>query len=189
MSNAPQDNISDKSNTAEEVQGSRHYKNHSNPEFTGREFTAEVPDTGITGRPPQARRMSRNRREQERAQKIAQQIKELQRILHASRVAFEPNKFSTLKCVVDYISRLQNHCQRLDDEKKRLVETIQATNEILSSSHVPTSNAPTNQPREDDTIGDVPIGNTDVNQNSADILRVQDIDFRNIFNRCGAALA
>ena len=85
------------------------------------------------------RRQDRNFREQQRSQKISQQIEHLRDLLSSANVPFKPDKFSTLATVVEYIKQLQQRSAVLDSEHKKLVETISRSNQVVNESHLPVS--------------------------------------------------
>ena len=116
--------------------------------------------------PGERRRYERNQREQERSQKISQQIKGLRKVLTDSKVPFKQNKFSILMSVVDYIKHLQNRASLLDVEHDKLVNTIQKTNSLVNSGFVHRA--------DDNSI----VGN------DAEMLYVQGIDYKAIFEQC-----
>jgi hypothetical protein len=80
------------------------------------------------------RRRDRNQREQERSQRIANQIAELKSLLTMSNVPFKSDKFSTLVSVHEYICTLQQRSALLDAEQKKLVKTIARSNDIVNQS-------------------------------------------------------
>ena len=116
--------------------------------------------------PEERRRHERNVREQQRSQKISQQIKELRKVLTDSKVPFKQNKFSILMSVVDYIKELQNRASLLENEHHKLVNTIQQTSEMINSGAM-------------QRIDNYPnVGN------DAEMLYVQGIDYKAIFEQC-----
>jgi len=126
-------------------------------------------------KPGDQRRHERNMREQARSHKISQQIKALRDVLSESKVPFKPNKYSILTSVADYIKQLQNHTVFLDGEHKKLLNTITKTTEMVNSGSVPS------------TSGKGPNDMANVT-NDAEMLLVQGLDYRTIFNQCSAAL-
>jgi len=82
------------------------------------------------------RRKDRNMREQERSQRIANQIANLKNLLAMSNVPFKPDKYSTLVSVSEYIRDLQKRCQALDEEHKNLVTTISETNRVVNQASI-----------------------------------------------------
>mmetsp|Transcript_13541 Transcript_13541/g.25416 ORF Transcript_13541/g.25416 Transcript_13541/m.25416 type:complete len:773 (+) Transcript_13541:129-2447(+) len=80
------------------------------------------------------RRKDRNMREQERSQRITHQITELKALLAASNVPFKPDKYSTLVSVHCYIKTLQQRAALLDEEQRKLVDTITQSNELVQKS-------------------------------------------------------
>jgi len=84
----------------------------------------------------QKRRRDRNMREQERSQKIANQIGELKQILSQSNIPFKPDKYSTLVSVYDYIKSLQDRNVLMDTEQDKLLQTIKDTNELVTRAEL-----------------------------------------------------
>jgi PAS domain-containing protein len=122
------------------------------------------------------RRYERNLREQQRSFKISQQIKELRNVLAESNISFKPNKFSILLSVADYVKQLQSRAIMLDVEHRKLIETIRKTSEMVSSGQTPLS--------DDDNKGDQHISHIGV----SDMIFVQGLDYKAIFQQCPAAL-
>jgi PAS domain S-box-containing protein len=146
------------------------------------------------------RRQDRNLREQQRSQKITQQITELREVLAASNVPFKPDKYSTLVTVSDYIKDLQTKVTLLDAEHQRLLATISKTNEIVSNQYVPASATGENPPGGGSYFGADALGGGGgaspcetgmfPEETSEDtMLVVSGIDYRCIFTKCGVALA
>jgi PAS domain S-box-containing protein len=148
------------------------------------------------------RRQDRNLREQQRSQKITQQIAELREVLAASNVPFKPDKYSTLVTVSDYIKDLQTKVTLLDAEHQRLIATISKTNEIVSNQYVPASATGENPPGGGSYCGTdahangggggaAPSETGMVPEETSDetMLVVGGIDYRCIFSKCGVALA
>lgn len=148
---------------------------------------------GLDGKPPQEatqaeldrmtpaerRRYERNLREQQRSYKISQQIKELRDVLSESNVPYKPNKYSILLSVVDYIKQLQARAIMLDTEHQKLITTIRQTNEMVNSGTTPSSAdemETTNTTNSSDTGSD------------NEMLFVQGLDYRSVFEQCPAAL-
>jgi len=122
------------------------------------------------------RRVDRNQREQQRSQKISHQIKELRTVLTESQVPFKPNKFSILMSVAEYIKQLQARAALLDNEHRKLINTIRQTNEIVNSGAAPSL-------LEDQMNNEV----VDVGS-EAEMIFVQGIDYKAVFDQCSAAL-
>lgn len=127
--------------------------------------------------PAERRRHERNLREQQRSYRISQQIKELREVLTESNVPFKPNKYSILLSVVDYIKQLQSRAIMLDAEHQKLITTIRQTNELVSSGATPFSVA-------EDT--NTTTGSESGSDN--EMLFVQGLDYRSLFEQCPAAL-
>ncbi len=127
--------------------------------------------------PAERRRYDRNLREQQRSYKISQQIKELRDVLCESNVPFKPNKYSILLSVVDYIKQLQARAIMLDAEHQKLITTIRQTNEMVNSGTTPSSLSEI-----ENTTGASDSGS------DAEMLFVQGLDYRSVFEQCPAAL-
>jgi PAS domain-containing protein len=84
------------------------------------------------------RRHDRNWREQQRSQRITQQIITLKNILEGAQIEFKPDKYSTLVTVGDYIKTLQEQSAKLDQEHQKLLDTLTKTSEIVNSKYAPT---------------------------------------------------
>jgi len=121
--------------------------------------------------PENRRRYERNLREQQRSQKINQQIKELRKVLQESQVPFRQNKYSILTSVVDYITQLQQRSSLLANEHLKLVNTIRQTSDIVNSGCAHGSD-------------DVPtVGN------DTEIFYVQGLDYKAVFEQCSFPIA
>ncbi|GFH53774.1 hypothetical protein CTEN210_10250 [Chaetoceros tenuissimus] len=116
----------------------------------------------------QKKRQEKNIREQKRSQQISQQIKELRQVLTESKVPFQKNKYSILMSVVDYIKNLQERATFLDSEHGKLIHTIQQTSEIVNNGMI----------HHQDEEENVNVGN------DADLLYVQGLDYKAIFEQC-----
>ena len=130
--------------------------------------------------PAERRRHERNLREQQRSSKISQQIKELRDVLEQSNVSFKPNKYSILLSVAEYIKQLQARAIMLDSEHQKLILTVQQTNELVSSGAAPSSGT------EEATTNTSGSG-SDTGSDS-DMLFVQGLDYKSLFDQCPAAL-
>lgn len=126
--------------------------------------------------PAERRRYERNLREQQRSYKISQQIKELRDVLSESNVPFKPNKYSILLSVVDYIKQLQSRAIMLDAEHRKLITTIRQTNEMVNSGNSVASADETTQ------------SSTSPSAKDSELLFVQGLDYRSVFDQCPAAL-
>lgn len=131
------------------------------------------------------RRMDRNQREQQRSQKITEQIACLKELLAAANVHFKPDKHSTLITVADYIKELQARSQLLDAEHKKLIETISKTNEIVNAPHNQTSNGGETVVS-NDLLSDGPGGLLLEDEHA---VFVRSLDYRNVFKQCSIPLA
>jgi len=145
-------------------------------------------------KPGDRRRQERNLREQARSHKISQQIKALRDVLSDSKVPFKANKYSILTSVADYIKQLQSHAVLLDGEHKKLINTIRKTTEMVNSGSVPQvssssggGNISSNNGNSSDTCATNNEGSNDL-VDDAEMLLVQGLDYRTLFNQCSAAL-
>ncbi|KAL7550879.1 hypothetical protein ACHAWF_017255, partial [Thalassiosira exigua] len=129
------------------------------------------------------RRSERNVREQERSQRIAERIAELRTVLAEAGVRFKPDRYSTLVGVVDYIKSLQGRSRSLDEEHRKLLDTIAGADRLANGqggadvgstaclqTHRPPASAPDPRDREAAHL-------------------VGGIDYRSVFAGCGAPLA
>jgi PAS domain-containing protein len=128
------------------------------------------------------RRQGRNLREQQRSQKITNQIDTLKEVLASANITFKPDKYSTLVTVADYIKQLQAKSAALDAEHKKLIDTISRTNEMVNDQYVPASTDGQHPP------GCMQLGGVETGDDSSAVL-VPNIDYRSVFASCGAPLA
>lgn len=160
---------------------------------------AVVVDTSLMS-PADRKRHERNLREQQRSNRINQQIKELQDVLEESNVPFKPNKYSVLVSVTEYVKQLQAKAIVLDEEQHKLVSTIQKTNEMMNSTT-------SSQGIHDDTLVSttndmIRSSSSEINHSSPDIVSsngdnddstsIADasslIDYSSLFRQCPIAL-
>jgi PAS domain-containing protein len=135
------------------------------------------------------RRNDRNAREQQRSQKITQQIAELREVLSASNIPFKPDKYSTLVTVADFIKQLQQKSAMLDTEHQKLLDTIAKTNEIVSNQYVPALSTGENPPGSNALVGGALPDGAMSSADDTDMLFVGGIDYKSVFCRCGFPLA
>jgi len=135
--------------------------------------------------PAERRRYERNLREQQRSYRISQQIKELRDVLAESNVPFKPNKFSILLNVAEYIKQLQKRAIMLDAEHRKLVDTINQTSTMTSSGQVPIPSDDVSSERDGSTCSLSGVDNVNSEQ---DLLLVQDINYRDVFEHCPFAI-
>jgi hypothetical protein len=121
--------------------------------------------------PNEKKRHERNVREQQRSNRISQQIKELRNVLSESNVPFKANKYSILMSVVEYIKQLQNRSIFLDGEMKKLLSTIQKAGELVNSGFTKNNKS----------------GKSQDFGNDSDALFVQGVDFKRIFEQASTA--
>ena len=132
------------------------------------------------------RRQDRNVREQQRSQKITQQIDHLREVLASADIPFKADKYSTLVTVADYIKELQLKSARLDSEHKKLIDTILKTNEMVNDQYVPASTNGQNPPGSGLDLGASPDKALGAD---GDAVFVPNIDYKSCFSRCGIPLA
>jgi PAS domain-containing protein len=148
----------------------------------GRDASAVSEDEGERHR----RREDRNMREQQRSQKITEQIEHLRDVLVSANVQFKPDKYSTLVTAAEYIQKLQERSAMLDVEHKKLVDTISRTNEMVNEQYIPASTAGVRPPGcAASTIEGTASGDID----QKDSLYLASIDYKAIFDKCGVPLA
>uniref|UniRef100_A0A7S3V6C6 BHLH domain-containing protein n=1 Tax=Chaetoceros debilis TaxID=122233 RepID=A0A7S3V6C6_9STRA len=137
------------------------------------------------------RRRERNVREQERSQRISTQISDLKSLLASSNVAFKPDKYSTLVSVFGYIKTLQQRSILLDEEQKKMVETITKSNDLVTKSqngNQAVTSSSTSAYR--DSSGRTGITGAQKSSEEEDeiVMFVRGLDYRNIFSRIKIAL-
>ncbi|KAL9180760.1 hypothetical protein ACHAXT_011213 [Thalassiosira profunda] len=146
----------------------------------------------------QKRRSERNMREQERSHRIADRIAELRNVLSEAGVHFKPDRHSTLVSVANYIKMLQGRSKSLDEEHRRLLDTISGAdrlaNEASSNGGIALGGAlPGGTTTTVQTHRSLPASSTSsaAGQSTDEEFRVfvQGIDYKSIFSGCGAALA
>ena len=130
------------------------------------------------------RREDRNAREQQRSQKITEQIEHLRDVLVSANVQFKPDKYSTLVTAAEYIQELQHRSAMLDVEHKKLVDTISRTNEMVNEQYIPASTTGANPPGTASLEGISSGGLAE-----SDALYLSSIDYKSIFEKCGVPLA
>ena len=134
------------------------------------------------------RRAGRNLREQQRSQKITQQIDELRDLLATANIPFKADKYSTLVTVSDFIKDLQEKSATLDAEHKKLIETISKTNEIVNNQYVPASSRGDHSPGGMEINADSPDQALSTEE-SDDLVFARGIDYQTVFSSCGVPLA
>ena len=147
--------------------------------------------------PAKRRRHERNLREQQRSQKLTEQIKELREVLAESKFPFKPNKFSILLSVAEYIKQLQARAVLLDQEHRRLVDTLRITKEMVNEGRVPSEEdigeesvgcAPFSSSGTTATVVEDAMASSAEVGNDADMLFVQGIDYKSLFAQCSTPL-
>jgi PAS domain-containing protein len=139
------------------------------------------------------RRRDRNMREQERSQRIACQISDLKALLSKSNVPFKPDKYSTLVSVHTYIKTLQQRSAVLDEEQKKLVDTIKKSNELVNKSKHGLKSVPSSAPEphvQTSESGHVVIPSTRaLNKNEDELMVfVRGLDYKSVFSKIRIAL-
>lgn len=129
------------------------------------------------------RRHGRNLREQQRSQKITEQIDHLREVLASANIEFKPDKYSTLVTVADYIKQLQAKSAALDADHKKLISTISKTNELANGQYIPASTSGQDVP------GGFDLGKGSTSNDDFDGVFVPNIDYRSVFGHCGMPLA
>lgn len=140
------------------------------------------------------RRQDRNLREQQRSRRITEQINLLRDVLVEAGVPCKPDKNSTLIGVHDYITQLQSRASFLDEEHKKLLDTIARTNEMVNNAYYQATadgssvaSGATPAPVSNDLLSDANVANCSLEDEDA--VFVQGLDYRSVFKRCGIALA
>jgi Helix-loop-helix DNA-binding domain. len=140
------------------------------------------------------RRKDRNMREQERSQRIAQQISELKTLLASSNVPFKPDKYSTLVSVHAYIKTLQQRAALLDEEQRKLVETLTQSNELVQKSqhgHQAVQNSQVLSPVAHQSASGhalIPSAHCPKTEDDEILGLVRGLDYKNVFSKIRIAL-
>ena len=129
------------------------------------------------------RRHDRNLREQQRSHKITEQIDQLRSVLAAANVPFKADKYSTLVTVAEYIIELQKKSAMLDQEHKKLIETISKTNEIVNNQYVAASTTGVRAPGS--SLDGSCLDQEAMADDSESMLYMNSIDYKSVFARCG----
>ena len=140
------------------------------------------------------RRNERNAREQERSQQITKRIGELRTVLSSAGVAFKADRYNTLVSVGEYIKQLQGKSEKLDEEHKRLLDTISGADRLVNSAGgigtVGTTTVhQTHHGMENTTSSNSSSSDTHSNTDDEFLVFVQGIDYKSVFASCGLALA
>ncbi|KAL7503227.1 hypothetical protein ACHAXN_001041 [Cyclotella atomus] len=131
------------------------------------------------------RRSQRNLREQERSHQITARINELRNLLAEAGVHFKPDRYSTLVGVVNYIKALQGRTKALDEEHRKLIDTISGANHLVNSRGTTTVQS------HNELLGEsaTQSSSSDSNTDEEFLIFLQGIDYKFIFKSCGVALA
>lgn len=132
----------------------------------------------------QKRRSQRNLREQERSHQITSRINELRDLLAQAGVHFKPDRYSTLVGVVNYIKMLQGRTKALDEEHRKLIDTISGANRLANGGGTTTIQSHNKISGENATQS-----SSDSNTDEEFLIFLQGIDYKFIFKSCGVALA
>ena len=130
------------------------------------------------------RRSQRNLREQERSHQITARINELRNLLAEAGVHFKPDRYSTLVGVVNYIKMLQGRTKSLDEEHRKLIDTISGANHLVNGGGTTTVQSHNKVLGESATQS-----SSDSNTDEEFLIFLQGIDYKFIFKSCGVALA
>ena len=130
------------------------------------------------------RRSQRNLREQERSHQITARISELRTLLAEAGVHFKPDRYSTLVGVVSYIKTLQGRTKALDEEHRKLIDTISGANRLANGGT-------TTVQSHNKVLGEnsSQFSSSDSNTDEEFLIFLQGIDYKFIFKSCGVALA
>lgn len=144
------------------------------------------------------RRSERNLREQERSHRITERIGELRSVMSDAGVHFKPDRYSTLVSVVNYIKVLQGKSVQLDEEHKKLLDTISGADKLVNTGGDslapkggvmgPTTTVQTHNVMEN-TASSNASSSANSNSDEEFLEFVQGIDYKSIFASCGVALA
>jgi PAS domain-containing protein len=159
------------------------YSPNTNEQISGLKRPLDVTEVSDDEGDTSKRKQGRNLREQQRSQKITQQIDNLKEVLASSNVSFKPDKYSTLVTVAEYIKQLQAKSAALDEEHKKLTTTISKTNEMIDDQYVPASTDGKDIP------GGVDLGEATTKTDAFDGVFVTNIDYKSVFGSCGVPLA
>jgi PAS domain-containing protein len=128
------------------------------------------------------RRYDRNAREQQRSQQITVQIDVLKNVLTEANVQFKPDKYSTLVTVVDYVKTLQERSTLLDQEHKKLLDTISKTTEIVNGLYVPAESSSSD-------VLSGPCSRPEPTPEDETLVFVRGLDYKAVFAFCPFACA
>lgn len=139
-----------------------------------------------------SRQSERNRREQERSHKITECITDLRSVLSEAGVNFKPDRYSTLVSVANYVKALQVRSINLDEEHKRLLDSVVEKTEDGLSADVKQEQTP--RELDDDTMTAAATTNTNASCDSSsgddELLNfVHGIDYRKVFIKSDIALS
>lgn len=136
------------------------------------------------------RRIERNMREQERSKRISSQISQLKGLLAAANVRFKPDKFNTLVSVHSYIKTLQQRQALLDEEQRKLVDTITKSNELVAKSQTGHCTFPISEEASETSFGQNVVPNCQTTHSVDDeiLAFVRGLDYKNVFSKIQIAL-
>lgn len=159
------------------------------PAPVGQKRTRDMTAVSEDDEERQRRRYERNLKEQERSRRVTEQITYLRQVLSEANVPCKPDKNSTLISVANYIKQLQDRSSMLDEEHKKLLDTIARTNEMVNNQYYQATVDGTSGSSSvfNDLLSDGNIAHTTLEDDSA--VFVQGLDYKSVFKRCGIALA
>ncbi|KAL3816061.1 hypothetical protein ACHAXA_010366 [Cyclostephanos tholiformis] len=146
------------------------------------------------------RRSERNLREQERSHKITERIIELRSVLSEAGVRFKPDRYSTLVSVANYIRALQVRSASLDEEHRRLLETVEKASTLAACAGVPVlqthpkmgggvGGGRASLRSDDDDPASSSVRSASTGSDEEFLSFVRGIDYRTVFASCAAALS
>ncbi|KAL3782783.1 hypothetical protein HJC23_003104 [Cyclotella cryptica] len=159
-------------------------KRKNAPPSTSTTFSSANPPISEDESERKKRRSERNLREQERSHRITDCISELRTLLAEAGVHFKPDRYSTLVGVVNYIKMLQSRSKTLDEEHRRLINTISTADRLANGGGTTTV-----QTHNDGLGENTSRSSTDSNTDEEFLVFVQGIDYKFIFASCALALA
>lgn len=159
-------------------------KRKKTPPSTNTTFSTSNPPISEDESERKKRRSERNLREQERSHRITDRISELRTLLAEAGVHFKPDRYSTLVGVVNYIKMLQTRSKTLDEEHRRLINTISSADRLSNGGGTTTVQS------HNEALGEnTSRSSTDSNADEEFLVFVQGIDYKFIFASCAVALA
>ena len=135
------------------------------------------------------RRCERNLRQQERSRCVTEQITYLRQLLSEANVHCKPDKHSTLTSIANYIKQQQNRLSMLEEEHKKLLDTIARTNQIANNQyyHATVHGSSELSSVSNELLSDGNVAHSTLESDNA--MFVQGPDYKSVFKHCGMALA